>query len=399
MNCRFQRFRATEECNADFCSFAGQRTTHFHCIRDSCNYTFKNKAEMGKNQHYFNCLWCLSQRINLMLFFLLFWSVIYKQIEKHKTYHIKDELLARDGFKKFMKNEPCSFDRCRFSLQCNHIHCVRDNCFYVLHSSGQLLSHKRKHERLDSEQAYQQFKMAHKNDNLLLNENLEDIEMRNAEASASGVNNNSPHLPGSLASLLSKYAENDNKMEALLSNESMEILQQLQFQKQAILQSQAKAAAVASLIGKTTTGSVTVNDEDNSSDNNNYDPIDATIPKSFIQNANASIGRTITSAELEQLKQIYSAAENAKQKQINALLFAQNNFNSSDQAEPLNLNLKKDPKDANTSLLSAVVQKMQNQNMPSNLQQITSIDGLFNRKRGRPPKNRVVEVYGNVRFF
>lgn len=28
--------------------------------------------------------------------------------------------------------------------------------------------------------------------------------------------------------------------------------------------------------------------------------------------------------------------------------------------------------------------------------QITSIDGLFNRKRGRPPKNRVVEVYNNV---
>lgn len=48
-NLRFQRFRATEECNADFCSFAGQRTTHFHCIRDSCNYTFKNKAEMGKS--------------------------------------------------------------------------------------------------------------------------------------------------------------------------------------------------------------------------------------------------------------------------------------------------------------------------------------------------------------
>lgn len=31
------------------------------------------------------------------------------------------------------------------------------------------------------------------------------------------------------------------------------------------------------------------------------------------------------------------------------------------------------------------------------LLQITSIDGFFNRKRGRPPKNRVVEVYNNVR--
>lgn len=33
------------------------------------------------------------------------------------------------------------------------------------------------------------------------------------------------------------------------------------------------------------------------------------------------------------------------------------------------------------------------------LLQITSIDGFFNRKRGRPPKNRVVEVYNNVRRF
>lgn len=290
-----------------------------------------------------------------------------------------------------MKNEPCSFDRCRFSLQCNHIHCVRENCFYVLHSSGQLLSHKRKHERLDSEQAYQQFKLAQKNDGSLLNDS-NDIEMQNADAIASS-SKSMPHFPSNLSTLLSKYAESDNKMESLLSTESMEILQQLQFQKQALLQSQAKAAA-ASLIAKANTA-----DDDYTLDNNNYDPIDASIPKSFIQNANASIGRTITPVELEQLKQIYSVAESAKQKQINAMLFAQNNFTSTDQAEPLNLNLKKDPKDVNNSLLSAVVQKMQNQNMPSNLQQITSIDGLFNRKRGRPPKNRVVEVYGNVSFY
>lgn len=284
-----------------------------------------------------------------------------------------------------MKNEPCSFDRCRFSLQCNHIHCVRDNCFYVLHSSGQLLSHKRKHERLDSEQAYQQFKMAQKSDGLLPHEN-NDIEMRGTEASSS--KSLSP-FPGGLSSLLTKYAENENKMESLLNTESVEILQQLQFQKQALLQSQAKAAA-ASLIAK---------DDDINSDNNNYDPIDSPLPKQFVQNASASIGRNITSAELDQLKQIYSAAENAKQKQINALLFAQNNFTSADQSEPLNLNLKKDSKDMNASLLTAVVQKMQGQNMPANLQQITSIDGLFNRKRGRPPKNRVVEVYGNVSFI
>lgn len=44
----FQRFRATESCSAPHCMFAGQRTTHFHCRRPGCTYTFKNKADMGK---------------------------------------------------------------------------------------------------------------------------------------------------------------------------------------------------------------------------------------------------------------------------------------------------------------------------------------------------------------
>lgn len=39
-------------------------------------------------------------------------------------------------------------------------------------------------------------------------------------------------------------------------------------------------------------------------------------------------------------------------------------------------------------------------NQPSPQQQhVISIDGFFNRKRGRPPKNRVVEVYNNVSHF
>ena len=44
----FQRFRATEDCATAYCAFNGQRTTHFHCRRPPCNYTFKNKADMGK---------------------------------------------------------------------------------------------------------------------------------------------------------------------------------------------------------------------------------------------------------------------------------------------------------------------------------------------------------------
>ncbi|XP_049824375.1 zinc finger protein castor homolog 1-like isoform X2 [Aethina tumida] len=122
----FQRFRATEECGASYCAFFGQRTTHFHCRRTGCRFTFKNKSDM----------------------------------EKHKSYHIKDEQLSRDGFKKFMKNEVCPFENCRFSKVCNHIHCIRPQCNYVLHSSGQLFSHKRKHERKDSELAYRKYKLA-----------------------------------------------------------------------------------------------------------------------------------------------------------------------------------------------------------------------------------------------
>ncbi|XP_052870036.1 uncharacterized protein LOC128275535 [Anopheles cruzii] len=122
----FQRFRATEECNTDHCAFRAQRTTHFHCRRENCKYTFKNKADM----------------------------------EKHKTYHLKDEMLLRDGYKKFLKTEDCTYKDCRFSRVCNHIHCMHENCHYVLHSSGQLLSHKRKHERMDTEVDYRRFQMA-----------------------------------------------------------------------------------------------------------------------------------------------------------------------------------------------------------------------------------------------
>ncbi|KAJ8320739.1 hypothetical protein KUTeg_002326 [Tegillarca granosa] len=131
----FQRFRATEDCGTLTCAFYGQRTTHFHCRRNSCNFTFKNKADM----------------------------------EKHKTYHQKDEVLGRDGFKKFMKYEHCGYYGCRYSKVSNHIHCIRkgkkyflevkiQSCNYVLHSTAQLYSHKRKHERRDFEAAYRKYR-------------------------------------------------------------------------------------------------------------------------------------------------------------------------------------------------------------------------------------------------
>lgn len=304
------------------------------------------------------------------------------QTEKHKTYHISNDLLARDGFKKFMKNEPCSFERCRFSLQSNHIHCIRDNCFYVLHSSGQMFSHKRKHERHDSEQAYQKYKLAQKSENAAGAADGDGGDVAGtAEPPASGAK----HLFGNnLTALLSNYADNATQMESLLhGSDPMHMLQQLQLQKQAMLGERSASGSF-----ERGGGSDSGDDVGAGIDNNNYDAADAVAAKAYGPNEPATDGRPINANDLEQLKHIYSAMERAKQKQISALLFAQNNFSGADQSEPLNLNL------------SAVVQKMhQNQttqNAPSNLQQITSIDGLFNRKRGRPPKNRVVEVYGTV---
>lgn len=66
--------------------------------------------------------------------------------------------MIQDGFKKVLKNDPCPFESCQFSQVCNHIHCMRKNCHYVLHSSGQLCSHKRKHERFDNEELPQSAK-------------------------------------------------------------------------------------------------------------------------------------------------------------------------------------------------------------------------------------------------
>ena len=68
--------------------------------------------------------------------------MLFFALEKHKTYHIKDEQLTKDGFKKFMKHEECGYEGCKLSKVANHIHCIRSDCNYVLHSSGQIYAHK-----------------------------------------------------------------------------------------------------------------------------------------------------------------------------------------------------------------------------------------------------------------
>ncbi|VDL39973.1 unnamed protein product [Hymenolepis diminuta] len=112
----FRRFRAAEDCGNRDCPFSRERTTHFHCQRGGCNFTFKNKADM----------------------------------EKHKNHHLKNDAIAKDGFRKFTKSENCNFLNCKYSGQVNHIHCIRQGCDYVVHSTSQISSHRRKHERRES---------------------------------------------------------------------------------------------------------------------------------------------------------------------------------------------------------------------------------------------------------
>ncbi|EDV93760.1 transcription factor castor [Drosophila grimshawi] len=114
----FRRFRAHENCRVEDCPFYGKKISHYHCCREGCNHTFKNKADM----------------------------------DKHKTYHLKHSQLTQDGFKKILKTEPCPFESCKFSMVSNHIHCLRVDCNHILHSSSQMISHKRKHDRDDGEQ-------------------------------------------------------------------------------------------------------------------------------------------------------------------------------------------------------------------------------------------------------
>lgn len=66
----FQRFRATENCLLESCAFFGQKTTHFHCRRDNCKHTFKNKADMGKLVLSLSCLLHLPFQFSMISIYL-----------------------------------------------------------------------------------------------------------------------------------------------------------------------------------------------------------------------------------------------------------------------------------------------------------------------------------------
>lgn len=397
----FQRYRATEKCLAQHCIFYGQCTTHFHCRR--CKYTFKNKADMGKLHKKF---------INSNNFI-----EVLDFSEKHKTYHMKDEQLLKDGFKKFLKTEPCRVDGCRFTMICNHIHCIRSNCTYVLHSSGQLLSHKRKHERIDAEMAYRRFKMGHSAQDLTKSELA-------ALQSFHGLDLTPKPPPPPLNQFPVADQATTEKFNKLLNNATMENLNMLLSHTTAnptnVTPELLKEIQEYKLRKKRqSNGRQSPKHVENNQNGNIEESIEDGIPKSVIQSVAPTVEevKAPTVEEVEQIISQYFTDQCTKQQ-----------TQLSDQ--PLDLNMKNPTSKPllecfmsnNDSHLHCLITgceavvprslkdisehlRMHELNrgadsiiQNSNLLQITSIEGFFNRKRGRPPKNRVVEVYNNVRF-
>ncbi|XP_033230377.1 uncharacterized protein LOC117181619 isoform X2 [Belonocnema kinseyi] len=154
----FMRYSPNDDCAERYpgriCPH-NKKQTHYHCIHENCDKVYISTSDVQMHANYHRKDSAIIQEG-----FQRFRATESCAAEhyKHKSYHIKDEQFTRDGFKKFMKSEACPFEQCRFSRVCNHIHCIRPQCSYVLHSSGQLISHKRKHERNDSEIAYRKYK-------------------------------------------------------------------------------------------------------------------------------------------------------------------------------------------------------------------------------------------------
>lgn len=323
---------------------------------------------------------------------------------------MKDEQLLKDGFKKFLKTEPCRVEGCRFTLICNHIHCVRSNCTYVLHSSGQLLSHKRKHERMDAEMAYRRFKMGQTAKDLTPSELAALQSFHGLDLSPK------PPPPPTLNQFPVADQATTEKFNKLLNNATMENLNSL------LSHTAANTANVTPELLKEFQNHQLLNrrlkespsqDIDLKSLENN-ESLECGIPKSSTAPSNEEI-KSPTVEEVEQIISQYFTDQCSKQ------LVASAN-------EPLDLNLKAPPHrnvlecfmSNNESHLHCLITgceavvprslkdisehlRMHELNrgadsiiQNSNLLQITSIEGFFNRKRGRPPKNRVVEVYSNV---
>lgn len=269
---------------------------------------------------------------------------------------MKDEQLARDGFKKFLKTEQCPYERCRFSRICNHIHCVRESCFYVLHSSGQLLSHKRKHDRIDSEKAYRRYKMAQK--------------ATTTTSSTSGIS------PGTVGPSSTTFDQFSLDLSVSLSNAEYESKtatnDQMVHIKQQQELSQHMAAEAADRM------------------DTQYDS-EAVAIRTYFTDACPSDSRLshrtcrLADNGLTHLHCLIDGLPVRRTVSDMAAHLQEHQLRGPQQLQQLQSQIR----------IAPIVQ--QQQNIQQQQQHVISIDGFFNRKRGRPPKNRVVEVYNNVK--
>lgn len=333
---------------------------------------------------------------------------------------MKDEQLLKDGFKKFLKTEPCGVDGCRFTMICNHIHCIRSGCTYVLHSSGQLLSHKRKHERVDAEMAYRRFKMGQTAKDLTPAElsalqSFHGLDLAPKQETPQPVSQ-FPVADQATTEKFNKLLNNASmeNLSALLShtfdnedNVSEEILEEVHDQMKSTKNlsdsfengdehqlSETKSETIEDLIPKCLTHNISNMNDDNKSPTvedveklitqyftdfctkqySHDQPLDLNMKSSskhllecFMSQEEAHLHCLITGCEAVVPRNLKDILEHLRMHELNRTT-------------------------------DGIIQN-------SNLMQITSIDGFFNRKRGRPPKNRVVEVYNNVswnlklRFF
>lgn len=324
---------------------------------------------------------------------------------------MKDEQLLKDGFKKFLKTEPCCVDGCRFTMICNHIHCIRNGCTYVLHSSGQLLSHKRKHERVDAEMAYRRFKMGQTAKDLSPAElsalqSFHGLDLAPKQETPQPVNqfpvadqatterfnkllNNA--TMENLSLLLSHTSDNDD----IVSDEILkEVTEQMKDCKSENTENNDctffgdKSDSHEDLISKCLTQNLSNMNDDNKSPT--VEDVEKVITQYFTDYCSKqySQDQPLDLNMKSSSKNILECFMSQEESHLHCLITGCEAVvprNLKDILEHLRMH------ELNRST-EGIIQN-------SNLMQITSIDGFFNRKRGRPPKNRVVEVYNNVRNF
>lgn len=304
----------------------------------------------------------------------------------------------RDGFKKFFKNESCSFSNCRFSSICNHIHCVRDNCEYVLHSSSQLLSHKRKHERLDTETAYRLHKMS-------------KTTTTTTTSSSTRTSTQTPDIimsdsssPCDLSTTNRNYRK-QNQLEQKHLYISTESLQQFDENEQNQIQrhnNDTQPDFIKYFTDLCTKQKLQLSNSMNRC--NDYENkkliIECHLGKQSNNDANKGNEQLHVHCLIKDCKMILDKNLKAMEDhfQLHARTHFISNLNNSDE-NYVNRQLPHVDDVLHYSNGEAEDSGGMNEEIydnPNNLLQITSIDGFFNRKRGRPPKNRVVEVYNKV---